>query len=129
MGKDVSIEFCLATELMYTGSKRRKPTVGTYVATQTISTRFREAHMQALEPGGKLPQEIAAQVDAHLQYMKELKAKGKVLAGGPTVAFTWGLSLIVADSLEEAKTIAENDPGVRAGILADVRVEPWYHMV
>ncbi len=102
--------------------------MGTYVATQTISPEFRNAHFEALQSGGELPEEMAAQVEAHLRYVKDLKAKGKSLAGGPTVAFTWALSLIVADSLEEATALAENDPGVEAGLLSDVKVEAWYHI-
>ena len=102
--------------------------MATYVATQTISSKFKKAHFQALEPGGKMPDDIAAQVKAHLQYMKELKAKGKILAGGPTVAFTWALTLIVADSLEEARALAESDPAVKAGLMTDLKVEPWYHI-
>jgi len=103
--------------------------MGTYVATSTISPEFRKAHFEALKLGGKLPENIASQVEAHLQYIKELSSAGNILAGGPTVAFTWGLSLIIADSLEEAKLIAENDPGVRAGLFTDLKIEPWYHMV
>ena len=103
--------------------------MGTYVVTSTISPEFRKAHFEALKLGGRLPGDIAPHVEAHLQYIKELSSAGKILAGGPTVAFTWGLSLIIADTLEEAKIIAENDPGVRAGLFTDLKVEPWYHMV
>ncbi len=103
--------------------------MGTYVVTSTISPEFRKAHFEALKLGGRLPGDIAPRVEAHLQYIKELSSTGKILAGGPTVAFTWGLSLIIADSLEEAKSIAENDPGVRAGLFTDLKVEPWYHLV
>jgi uncharacterized protein YciI len=102
--------------------------MGTFVATQTISPEFRDAHFQALKSGGELPGKMASQVEAHLRYVRELKAKGKTLAGGPTVAFTWALSLIVADSLEEAKAIAENDPGAKAGLFTDLKVEGWYHI-
>ncbi len=103
--------------------------MGTYVATSTVSPEFRKAHFEALKPGGRLPDDIAPHVEAHLQYIKELSSAGKILTGGPTVDFTWGLSIIIADSLEEAKSIAENDPGVKAGLFTDLKVEPWYHMV
>ena len=102
--------------------------MGTYVAISTISPEFREAHFQALKPGGKLPEDISAQAEAHMQYDKELKAKGKLIAAGPTVAFTWGLKLLRADSLEEAKLLAENDPGIKSGLLIDLKVEAWYHV-
>ena len=76
-----------------------------------------------------MPEDIAPHAEAHLRYVKDLKAKGKLLAGGPTVAFTWGLSLLRADSLEEARALAEDDPAVKSGLLADLKVEPWYHVL
>lgn len=103
--------------------------MGTYVATSTISQRFREGHFQTLKPGGKMPEDIAPHAEAHLRYVKDLKAKGKLLAGGPTVAFTWGLSLLRADSLEEARALAEDDPAVKSGLLTDLKVEAWYHVL
>jgi uncharacterized protein YciI len=103
--------------------------MGTYVAISTISPEFRKAHFEALKLGGKLLGDLANRVEAHLRYIKELSSTGKLLVGGTTVAFTWGLSIIIADSLEEAKNIAENDPGVRAGLFTDLKVEPWYHIV
>jgi uncharacterized protein YciI len=103
--------------------------MGTYVATTTISPELREAHFEALKVGGRLPRDIAPSVEAHLQYIKELSSTGKILASGLTVDFTWGLTIIIADSLEEAKCIAENDPSAKAGLITDFKVEPWYHMV
>jgi uncharacterized protein YciI len=103
--------------------------MGTYVVTSTISPEFRKAHFEALKHGGKLLGDLASRVEAHLRYIRELSSTGKLLAGGPTVAFTWGLSIIIADTLEEAKSIAENDPGVRAGLFTDLKIEPWYHIV
>jgi uncharacterized protein YciI len=103
--------------------------MGTYVATTGISPELREAHFEALKVGGRLPKDIAPSIEAHLQYIEELSSKGKILASGLTVDFTWGLTIIIADSLEEAKYIAENDPGARAGFITDIKVEPWYHTV
>jgi hypothetical protein len=67
--------------------------------------------------------------EAHLQYVRDLRAKGRLIAAGPTVAFTWALMLLKADSMEEARALAENDPGVKSGLFTDLKVEPWYHMV
>ena len=36
---------------------------------------------------------------------------------------------IEADSPEEARTLAENDPAVKRGLFTDLEVEPWYHMM
>ena len=75
----------------------------TFVARTFISPQFREAHFQALKQGGRLPEDIAPQAEAHLQYVKGLLAQGKSICNGPVVAFTWGINVLRADSLEEAK--------------------------
>lgn len=100
----------------------------TFVVRSTISPRFREGHFQSLKPGGKLPEDIAPIVAAHVQYGKDLKAKGNVICGGPVVAFTWGLTVLKADSLEQAKKLVENDPGHKEGLFTGYEIEPWYHI-
>ena len=100
----------------------------TFVAKTYISPRFREAHFEALKQGGQLPEDIASHVEAHLEYVKDLVARGKSICNGPTVAFTWGLNVVRADSLEEAKSIIENDPGMKSGLLTHYEIEPWYHI-
>ncbi len=102
--------------------------MATYVQTMKISPRFREAHFQALKEGGKLPEEIATPQQAHRKYVDGIKAEGKLLIGGPVVAFTWALQILKADSLEEARALAENDPAVKEGLFTDLHIEPWYHM-
>jgi len=72
---------------------------------------------------------MSSWAEAHLQYVGDLKAKGRLIAAGPTVAFTQALMLLKADSIEEARALAENDPGVKSGLFTDLKVEPWYHMV
>ncbi len=101
----------------------------TFIARVSNSPRFIEAHFQALEQGGKLPEDIAAAAEAHLQYVKELGAQGKSLCAGPVVAFTWGINVLRADSLEEAKKVIESDPGWKGGLFTDYEIEPWYHIV
>ena len=103
--------------------------MGTYVATWNIGDAFREAHFQALEGGGPLPEDINTLAEAHLAYIRDLKAKGKAVAGGPAVSFTWALLLLKTDSLEEARAIAENDPAAKGGLFSNINVEPWYHIV
>ncbi len=103
--------------------------MGTYVATWNIGDAFREAHFQALEGGGQLPEDINTLAEAHLAYIRDLKAKGKAVAGGPAVSFTWALLLLREDSLEEARAIAENDPAAKGGLFSNMNVEPWYHIV
>ena len=102
--------------------------MGTYVVTLSVSSAFREAHFQALKSSAPLTEDIAASAEAHLRYVRDLKAKGKVLAAGPTVAFSWALMLLKADSLEAARALVENDPGIKSGLFADPKIETWYHM-
>ena len=101
----------------------------TFVVRNIISPRFREAHFEALKGDSKLPEDIAPHADAHLKYLKDLKAKGKVLIGGPIVDFTWGLLILRAESIEEAKELAGNDPAFKMGLHLDFEVIPWYHRV
>ena len=100
----------------------------TFVARSNISPYFREAHFKAIEHDGKFSEEIGPHVAAHLEYHRALKAMGKVLCGGPMVDFTWGLTILKADSLEEAKALIENDPGMKHGLFSDYEIIPWYHM-
>ena len=101
----------------------------TFIAKNTISPRFREAHFNSLKENGKLPEDMAAHADAHLKYQRDLKVKGKILFGGPMVDFTWGILAIRADTIEEAREIAKGDPGFKTGLLIACEVIPWYHMV
>ena len=103
--------------------------MATFIARNTISPRFREAHFKALKGDEKLPEDIALHADAHLKYLRDMKVKGKVLIGGPMVDFTWGMTIIRADSIEEAREIAAGDPGLETGLLSSFEVIPWYHMV
>ncbi|AOH53534.1 hypothetical protein ABE28_004150 [Peribacillus muralis] len=48
----------------------------------------------------------------HIKYLDELDAKGKIFARGPFADGTGGLVVYIADSMEEALTLAEKDPHV-----------------
>jgi uncharacterized protein YciI len=48
----------------------------------------------------------------HVEYLEELEEEGKVFARGPFGDDSGGLVVYVADSYEEALTLAENDPHV-----------------
>ena len=103
--------------------------MATYVVTLTVSPVFREAHFHAVKSGGEITGEVGQWAQAHLRYVRDLKAKGKMVAAGPTVAFTWAVMLLKAVSLEEARAMVANDPGVKNGLFTDFKLEPWYHMV
>ena len=101
----------------------------TFVARINHSPRFRDAGLEAAKQGWKWPEDVADIVAEHLKYVKGLGAEGTMLCGGPVVAFTWGLNVLRADSLEEAKKLLENDPAKKSGLFTGYEIEPWYHIV
>ncbi|KAA9021998.1 YciI family protein [Niallia endozanthoxylica] len=48
----------------------------------------------------------------HIEYLDELDQKGKIFARGPFSDGSGGLVIYQADSYEEARQMAENDPHV-----------------
>ena len=71
--------------------------------------------------------EAAALQDAHLAYLARLHEEGHLLTAGP-VQGPAGTSItgvcIYRDAVEDARTLAERDPAVRAGVLR-VEVFSW----
>lgn len=53
--------------------------------------------------------------EVHLDYLKKLGAEGKVFAKGRFTDSTGGLVIYKADTLEEAKGMAEGDPFIIEG--------------
>ncbi|MBL6689605.1 MAG: YciI family protein [Pseudomonadales bacterium] len=76
---------------------------------------------------------------AHLERMKPLVDAGRVVIGGPMPAiddenpgeagFTGSMVIAEFGSLEEAKTWAEADPYVQAGVWGTVKVKPFKKVV
>ncbi len=72
---------------------------------------------------------------AHLERLQTLKAEGRLLVAGPTPAIDsedpgpagFSGSMVVAEfaSLDAAKTWADADPYVAAGVYAKVVVKPY----
>jgi len=52
----------------------------------------------------------------HLAYLDELNKQGKIFAKGPFLDGAGGMVIYIADSLEEAKELAEKDPYVIEGV-------------
>ena len=72
---------------------------------------------------------------AHVERLKTLQAEGRMVLAGPHPAidsndpgdagFTGSLIVAEFDSLEDAKTWADADPFVAAGVYAKVTVKPF----
>ena len=54
----------------------------------------------------------------HWVYLQEFFATGRLLLTGPCTDGAFGISIFEAESLEEARQIAANDPSVKGGIMS-----------
>jgi uncharacterized protein YciI len=64
-------------------------------------------------PGKSLTEEL---IRAHVAGLKRLEEEGKLVLCGPFLDYKGGMAIIRADSLEEARALAESDPFVQAGV-------------
>lgn len=60
-------------------------------------------------PGVETSRETVAR---HVAYIRSLDDKGKLVLAGPFDDFPGGMVIVRADSIDEARAIAENDPFV-----------------
>ncbi|MGY5872786.1 MAG: YciI family protein [Candidatus Thorarchaeota archaeon] len=63
-------------------------------------------------------------VSEHFNYLKSLLADGKLIMAGRFSEVLIGLSIIEAESHEEALEIMRNDPAVLAGVF-HAELHPW----
>lgn len=66
---------------------------------------------------------------AHLASLEPLNREGKVIMAGSFTDQAGSLIIIEADSLEEAKRIAHNDPYTIQGIFERVEVHPFQQVL
>jgi hypothetical protein len=62
---------------------------------------------------------------AHLANMEPLDRQGRVILAGPLTDRTGSLIVIEADSLEEARRFAQEDPYTVNGVFERVEVHPF----
>jgi uncharacterized protein YciI len=55
-------------------------------------------------------------ISKHFEYLKQLLHNGKLVMAGRCENATYGLIIVLADSLKEAEQIMENDPAIKEGI-------------
>jgi uncharacterized protein YciI len=87
-----------------------------------------------IDAAGSLERRIAAR-SAHLARLKELQGAGRLLLAGPFPAvdsadpgpagFTGSLIVAEFESLEAARTWAEADPYIAAGVYERVDIKPF----
>jgi uncharacterized protein YciI len=61
-------------------------------------------------------EEVDAHREAHLAFLADLNAQGRILMSGRRVPPVGGVVIIRADDLEEAKAIMAEDPFAKAGV-------------
>jgi uncharacterized protein len=54
----------------------------------------------------------------HFEYLKDLHSRGTLLLAGPCLDTTFGVSIFLAESDEEAQAVMQNDPAVRDGVMS-----------
>ncbi|MDK1387597.1 YciI-like protein [Sinorhizobium sp. 8-89] len=66
---------------------------------------------------------------AHVAYLNDLNAKGILKIAGPFLGAdakpTGSLVIVKAETLEEAKAIAEDDPYAKAGLFSNVEIKAY----
>ena len=72
---------------------------------------------------------------AHVERLEKLRDAGRLILAGPNPAidaedpgasgFTGSIIIAEFDSLDDARSWADSDPYVAAGVYADVRVKPF----
>ena len=78
-----------------------------------------------LRPANKYGEEgTEEKVSEHFNYLKDLLADGKLIMAGRFSEVLIGLSIIEAESHEEALEIMRNDPAVLAGVF-HAELHPW----
>ncbi len=77
----------------------------------------------------QLSPEFAKVLGERMKYFSGLKEKGTINSGGPFVGFKAGMFIFEADSLEDARSIVENDPLNLHGFMRqDFILREWYNL-
>jgi len=72
--------------------------------------------------GKRLRQEVRPD---HLAHLEPLARAGRIVVAGPFTDGSGSLIVFEAESIEDAKAIAVNDPYVRRGVFASWEVRPF----
>jgi len=66
---------------------------------------------------------------AHLEHLGALDRLGKIVLAAPLTDGAGSLIVLEADSLEDARGIADRDPYVLGGVFASVEVHPFLRVL
>lgn len=63
-------------------------------------------------------------LDAHVEHLRRLHERGRLLAAGPLSDSEGGVALLQALDAEEAETLVRADPDVERGVIT-AEIHPW----
>jgi uncharacterized protein YciI len=67
-----------------------------------------------------------AALQAHIDHYRQMRARGKVVMGGPFLDTGGGMMILSDDvHIEEAREIVQGDPAVRSGLLR-AEIRSWF---
>ncbi|XVV15373.1 YciI family protein [Actinoplanes sp. CA-131856] len=61
----------------------------------------------------------------HLEHLAKLQASGSLLLAGPLADLSGGIIVLVADDLEAARALVEQDPYTQHGVTKDRELKEW----
>ena len=75
------------------------------------------------------PEEMGANIQGHLAWMQRQHQDANVLFSGPTTDRTTGIYVVRADSVEQARSIADTDPFHELGLREYEMLEWEVHQI
>ena len=73
---------------------------------------IRYVYLMSHRPGGKITPDL---IQAHIAHLRRLDEGGRLVMCGPFKDYKGGMVVVKADSLEDARRIAESDPFIKDG--------------
>ncbi|XVU28193.1 YciI family protein [Actinoplanes sp. CA-054009] len=61
----------------------------------------------------------------HLEHLAKLQASGSLLLAGPLADLSGGIIVLVADDIEAAQALVDQDPYTRHGVTKDRDLKEW----
>ncbi|MFF5075874.1 YciI family protein [Actinoplanes sp. NPDC000266] len=61
----------------------------------------------------------------HLEHLAKLQASGALLLAGPLADLSGGIIVLVADDIEAAQALVDQDPYTRHGVTKDRELKEW----
>src|SRR6266478_1525870 len=71
------------------------------------------------------PQKVQSIRPLHRDYAQGLAGQGKIVIAGPFSDGAGAIIVYEAESLEQAKALAANDPYARGGVWTKYEIHPW----